>query len=495
VTPYPDLAVSARLAALAEPDALAVIDGATRWSWREFDDRIMSMADALETAGVVTGTRVALLAGPSAASVAALHAIARLAAVVVPLPTGLTDPELAFAVDLTRPGVVVHDRQRTEAAGRLVVATLDLAAAGGAAGRRTPDAAADPESPAVIVLSSGTTGRPRAAVLSTRALVASADAWLAALPPPPGWLQAVGSAHVAGLGVIWRAAQGGVPLVVLDRPDPEAIVAALRSDARPSHVSLVPTSLARILEITGDAPPPETLRAVPLGGGPIDPALVRRALAAGWPVVPTYGLTEAGSGVTALPTSQAATHADTAGRPLPGVSIRIDDPDADGIGEIVVDSPGRVSGYLDDPEATAAGLTGDGWLRTGDLGRLDPDGRLIVVDRRTDRIVRGGENVSPSEVEAVLLMHPAIADAAVVARPDRTFGHVPVAVIVVRPDRSTPTAADLDAFCRERLARYKIPVEFEQREALPRTSSGKLRRAALRDSLASRKAIAEETPA
>jgi O-succinylbenzoic acid--CoA ligase len=364
---------------------------------------------------------------------------------------------------------------------------MDIAAAGGAAGRRAPDAAADPESRAVIVLSSGTTGRPRAAVLSTRALVASAEAWLAALPPATGWLLAVGSAHVAGLGVIWRAALGGVPLVVLDRPDPEAIVAALRSDPRPSHVSLVPTTLARILEITGDAPPPETLRAVPLGGGPIDPALVRRALAAGWPVVPTYGLTEAGSGVTALPTSEAATHPDTAGRPLPGVSIRIDDPDADGIGEILVDSPGRFSGYLGDPEATAAGVSGDGWLRTGDLGRLDPGGRLIVVDRRTDRIVRGGENVSPAEVEAVLLMHPAIADAAVVARPDRTFGHVPVAAIVVRPDRPIPTAADLDAFCRERLARYKIPVEFEQREALPRTSSGKLRRAALRDSLASRK--------
>ena len=154
--------------------------------------------------------------------------------------------------------------------------------------------------PALAILTSGTTGRPKAAVLSTAALVASAESWLAALPAATGWLLAVGLGHVAGIGVVWRAALSGVPLVVLDRPDPAAVVAALAADPALSHVSLVPTMLARILDATGDAPPPATLRAVPLGGGPISPALVRRALDAGWPIVPTYGLTEAGSGVTAL---------------------------------------------------------------------------------------------------------------------------------------------------------------------------------------------------
>ena len=144
----------------------------------------------------------------------------------------------------------------------------------------------------------------------------------------------------------------------------------------------------------------------------------RRALDAGWPVVPTYGLTEAGSGVTALPTAEAASHPDSAGRALPGVELRIAGPDDDGIGEIEVRSAALFDGYLDDPDATAAAMTDDGWLRTGDLGRLDDDGRLTVADRRTDRIVRGGENISPSEVEAVLLDHPAIADAGVVARRD-----------------------------------------------------------------------------
>ena len=130
----------------------------------------------------------------------------------------------------------------------------------------------------------------------------------------------------------------------------------------------------------------------------------------------------------------------------------------DGVGDIEVSTPARFTGYLGDPQATAAAVTGDGWLRTGDLGRLDADGYLTVLDRRTDRIVRGGENISPAEVEAVLLAHPAIADAAVVARRDPTLGHVPVAAIVIRDGAVDPGDEALIAFCRERLAGYKVPV-------------------------------------
>ncbi len=345
------------------------------------------------------------------------------------------------------------------------------------------DRPSDPAATALAILTSGTTARPKAAILSTAALVASAESWLAALPPATGWLLAVGLGHVAGIGVVWRAAVSGVPLVVLDRPDPAAIVAALAADPTLSHVSLVPTTLARILDATDDEPPPASLRAVPLGGGPIPPALVRRALDAGWPIVPTYGLTEAGSGVTALPTDEAARHPSSAGRALPGVELRIAVPDDAGIGEIEVRSAALFDGYLGDEAATAAAVTDDGWLRTGDLGSLDGEGRLTVADRRTDRIVRGGENISPSEVEAVLLDHPAIADVGVVARRDAEFGHVAVAAIVLRPGASDPGDAALTAFCRDRLARFKVPAAFVRVDALPRTPNGKLRRADLRASL------------
>ena len=196
--------------------------------------------------------------------------------------------------------------------------------------------------------------------------------------------------------------------------------------------------------------------------------------------LPIYGLTEAGSGVTALATVEAAAHAASAGRPLPGVRLRIDAPDDSGVGEILVDSPSRFSGYLGEPAATAAALTGDGWLRTGDLGRLDAEGWLTVVDRRTDRIIRGGENIAPAEVEAVLLGHPAIADAAVVARRDPRFGQVPAAAIVVRPDGPDPTDDELIRFCRATLSGFKVPVAFVRMTTLPRTPGGKLQRTALR---------------
>ena len=482
---YPDFARSARDAAADDASALAIVDGGRHWTRHDLDRRVEAVAGALRREGVGPGVRVGLLAGPTAAAIAVLHGIARAGGVAVPLPTILTDVELATAVEITDPGLVVHDRDRVVAARALGRPTLDLDGLG-TAGRETggPSTDAEPDAPAVIVLTSGTTGRPKAAVLGAGAMVDSAEAWLAALPPATGWLLAVGLAHVAGLGVVWRAALTGVPLVVLPRPDPDGIVAALRADPFPSHVSLVPTALLRVLDAVHDAPPSPTLRAVLLGGGPIDPALVVRAVDAGWPVVPTYGLTEAGSGVTALPTSEAARHPGSAGRPLPGVRIRIDDPDADAVGEIVVDGPGRFTSYLHDPAATHAAFTADGWLRTGDLGSLDADGRLTVVDRRLDRIVRGGENVSPSEVEAVLREHPAIADAAVVGRADPTWGHVPVAFVVPRGGAPVPSDDDLAAFCRERLATFKVPAAFERRAGLPRAATGKLRRAELREAVA-----------
>ncbi|MEI7745598.1 MAG: alpha/beta fold hydrolase, partial [Chloroflexota bacterium] len=292
--------------------------------------------------------------------------------------------------------------------------------------------------------------------------------------------------HVAGLGVVWRALADGVPVVIVPSGDPGALLAALGApvghDAAgraPSHVSLVPGQLLRLLEATGDAAPPPSVLAVPLGGGAIPPALVVRALEAGWPIVSTYGLSEMGSGVTALPTAEAAQAPKTAGRPLPGLSITIDDPDRSGIGEITVSGPSRCSGYLGEPPVPATEP-----LRTGDLGRLDAAGRLVVVDRRTDRIVRGGENIDPSEVETVLEAHPAIAEACVVGRPDERWGSVPVAAMVLQPGAVNPPDDELTAHVRARLAGFKVPIAFARLDTLPRTASGKLRREAVRPFLA-----------
>ncbi len=316
-------------------------------------------------------------------------------------------------------------------------------------------------------------------VLSGRAMAASAESWLAALPPATGWVLALGLGHVAGLGILWRAIARGVPLRITGRADPMALLASLAAGPPVSHVSLVPAQLARLLDAAGDAGPPPTLRAVLLGGGPIPPALVTRAVTAGWPVVPTYGLSETASGATALATVEAGANPGSAGRALPGVAVDIADMDADGVGEIVVATESRFSGYLGGPALATAGPALEP-VRTGDLGRLDGDGRLYVVDRRLDRIVRGGENIAPAEVEAVLLAHPAIADAAVVGLPDQLWGHVPAAAIVLHDAATDPGDEALAAHCRSLLAGFKVPASFLRLDALPRTPGGKLRRDAVR---------------
>ncbi|MFM2106564.1 MAG: hypothetical protein RL338_1596 [Chloroflexota bacterium] len=466
------------------------------------------LARALAARGVGAGDRVALIVAPSPAAVAALAALGRLDAVAVPLGTRSTPRELAAAIATIRPRLVIHDAAHAAA---LAEAAAAGPAAGAAAGAGpagidvvalealAPDGLATLGAPETVwavhgfeapgdvaLRTSGTTGTAKTALLRRTALEASARAWEDALPPAEAWLLPLGLAHVAGIGVVVRAALAGVPLVGVDGSDAAAILAALEGAggrAIPTHLPLVPTQLARLLDVAGDRHAPATLRAVLLGGGPIPPALVLRALERGWPVVPTYGLTEAGSGVTALPTAEAAGAPASAGRPLPGVVVTIDAPGPDGAGEILVATPARFDCYLDDPVATAASLDAAGRLRTGDVGRLDAAGRLEVLDRRTDLVVSGGENVAPAEVEAALLEHPAVADAGVVGRPDPAWGSVPVAAVVLRPGAPDPGDDGLRAHCRERLASYKVPASFVRLAALPRTATGKLRRAELRTAL------------
>jgi o-succinylbenzoate---CoA ligase len=217
--------------------------------------------------------------------------------------------------------------------------------------------------------------------------------------------------------------------------------------------------LGRVLEAGLEHPP--LLRVALIGGGPVPPGMLDRALAAGIPVTQTYGLTEACSQVTAEEPGEAS---GTAGRPLDGVELSLD-----AGGEILVRGPTVAPGSVDD----------DGFLHTCDLGVLDRRGRLTVVGRRSETIVSGGENVAPAEVEAALESHPAVAEAAVFGRPDPEWGERVVAAVVLREGASADPE-DLRAHAAGRLARFKVPKEVELRAALPRTASGKVRRSELR---------------
>jgi O-succinylbenzoic acid--CoA ligase len=334
-----------------------------------------------------------------------------------------------------------------------------------------------------VVYTSGTTGAPKGAQLSHGAFLWSAIGSAFHLGNAPGdhWLACLPLQHVGGLAILHRAALTGAEVTVHERFDPERVAAELDwGDI--TLVSLVANMLERVLDARGARPAPPRLRAVLLGGGPAPAPLLRRARRLGFPIATTYGLTEATSQVATLPLERARAGGDAVGRPLFCTELRIVSPEgvtlpAGEPGEIAVRGPTLMTGYLGRPEETARALRG-GWLHTGDVGVVDASGDLRVLDRRTDLIVTGGENVYPAEVEAALREHPSVVDAAVAGESDAAFGARVSAWVVVRPG-SRLSHAELSSFCRERIAGYKVPRALYLVPSLPRTDSGKLLRRAL----------------
>jgi len=396
----------------------------------------------LQMRGIHSGDRVALPIDDRAQFAIALHACLLHGAVAVPIDPRLTDAER---------------RART------IGAALELRGAPGCSDRAPPgtkimmhptvwsDAAL--RQPATLLYTSGSTAAPKPVELTYGNWYANAvgSAVALGLDPQERWLCAMPLAHVGGLSILIRSLIYATTVVLHERFDTRAVLDELMDPGRRiSLVSLVPTMLSRLLDAGLRRPP--TLRWALLGGGPISPALLERAAAAGVPVAPSYGMTEACSQIA------------TFGMPLHGVECRIA-----GDGEIEVRGPVVAPGAAD----------AQGWLHTGDLGRFDESGRLVVLGRKSEVIVSGGENVAPVEVEAVLCAHPDVADAAVFAREDAEWGEAVVAKVVPLPG-AAPDPERLRAFCRERLAAFKVPRTIEFAARLPRTESGKLVRRELR---------------
>jgi O-succinylbenzoic acid--CoA ligase len=475
------LASAARRNAADFGDSPAVIAGSTTWTWRQLDAMADAVAAGLLASGLQAHDRVALLARSSGLAIALLHGAARVGVVVVPLNERLSSAEMTIllaSVDVKHVVAAADFATSAKCLAAKLLVLDDLASLANLA--PAAPAAAFADDPAVIVATSGSTGLPKGALLTHGQMAASAAAWNAFLPAATGWLASLSLGHVGGLGIVWRAALAGVPIVVPATGDHESLHSALGKPPV-SHASVVAVQLARLLDRGGVSP--DGLRALLLGGGPISADLVARAISAGFPLVPTYGMTESASGVTALPTAEAAARPGSSGKTLAGVELRIARPAEDGVGDIEVRGPSLFAGYVRRASETAAAFTTDGWYRTGDLGRLDDDGYLAVADRRLDLIVSGGENVYPAEVEAVLMSHPAIADAGVAGRPDAKWGAVPLAGVVLRAGAAA-TDEEVLAYCRQHLARFKVPSRIVFLAELPRVGAGKLHREALRSLLA-----------
>jgi O-succinylbenzoic acid--CoA ligase len=324
-----------------------------------------------------------------------------------------------------------------------------------------------------IIYTSGTTGRPKGAMLSYGNFWASAaaSAFNLGLLSGDRWLACMPLFHVGGLSILLRSAMYGTTAVIHARFEEHAVNRALREDGI-TLLSVVPAMLQRMLD--ADALPyPDSVRAVLVGGGPVPSQLLTRALDRGLPVVQTYGLTEASSQVATLAPADAASHVGSAGKALVSTGLRIDAAPNEP-GEILVRGPTVSPGYWRSEAATAEAFSG-GWFHTGDIGRLDGDGYLYVLDRRDDLIVTGGENVYPAEVVAVLLLHPAVSAAAVVGVPDASWGHVVAAALVAAPGAYIDLPA-LTEWLRSRVAAFKVPQRFLVVDALPATASGKIQR-------------------
>ncbi|HUQ99349.1 MAG TPA: o-succinylbenzoate--CoA ligase [Gemmatimonadaceae bacterium] len=485
--------------AATRPDQIALLAAGESWTFEQLDAEITRTARRLAGLGVEPGDRIVTLLQNGLVAAVLPHATLRLGATLVPLNVRLTDSELAWQIRDAAPRLIIVEAstlrsiQSTRNSGITIVSiTEDPAqnlntAAFGECGEADVELRLDHPADAVlaVIYTSGTTGTPKGAMLSVGnfwwSAIGSAlnlgsehdDRWLACLP----------LFHVGGLSIVMRSAIYGITAVVHDGFDPKAVNEAMDNDAV-TIASVVPVMLQRMLDARGDRPYPPTLRCVLVGGGPVPKTLLERCASLGVPVVQTYGLTECCSQVATLSPDEALDRIGSAGKALTPNEIRVVTSDgnqaaADEAGEILVRGPVVMAGYSGQPEATLRAIV-DGWLRTGDIGRIDADGYLYVLDRRDDLIITGGENVYPAEVEAVLQSHPSIDEVAVIGVNDAEWGQRIVAIARLG-DGLDADPATLQIFCRERLAGYKVPSEFRFVSGpLPRTASGKLRRIALR---------------
>ncbi len=487
------------------PDHLAVQCEHTRWTFAELARQAGRLAGQLAEAGVHEKSRVALLAANGLAYIAFVHALTRLGAILIPLNTRLTSEELCWQLNDVRAELLVSSSDMAE---RAVIISNTLPTLPHAILQTispTPESVEvclltsqaetypaiqpvlrpliDLDATQVIMYTSGTTGKPKGVIITygMQWWNASSSALNLGHSPEDRWLACLPLFHIGGLSILMRSVIYGISVVLLEKFEEYAVNQAIQRDGV-TIISVVAVMLQRMLtaldEEGKEAGYPAALRCVLLGGGPAPRPLLERCASLHIPVAQTYGLTESCSQAVTLAPADALRKLGSAGRPLLPVQIQIrQEHQTAPVGEagvIYLQGPTITPGYADRPTATAEAFQG-GWFCTGDLGYLDADGYLYVLDRRSDLIISGGENVYPAEIESVLLAHPAVAEAGVCGQPDSQWGQVAVAFIKTHPAQAVDAAVLLE-HARQRLARYKVPRAIYFVEELPRNSSGKLLR-------------------
>lgn len=465
-----------------DPSRVALIDDSGYvWTYLELSTLARRANAWLARRGLAPGDRLATLAYGGAEQVALFFACQRSGVALVPLNWRLSAAELGAVVEDCSPRLVLFDEEFREAAEALGPRAEPLSCFAGLPPLSWPGAEPPEEAVPLILYTSGTTGRPKGAMLSTRMLRANAEqtaeGW--GLDSGDSTVTAAPLFHTGGWNVLTLPLLliGG-HVTLLKRFD-AARVAALAQAGRASVLFGVPTMLEALL-LAGLSRGP---RFVISGGAPCPKRVVDAYLDLGVSFRQGFGMTEAGPNCFRFPEGEERRKAGTVGLPMPGTEMRLTDEGGREAseGELWIGGPHLFSGYLGRPDETAATLAG-GWVRTGDLARRDQDGFYRILGRKKEMYITGGENVYPGEVEAVLLAHPGVREAAVIGVPDERWGESSVAFIVPRAERPL-TPQELRAFLDGRLARYKRPRELRFLDELPRNAMGKVLRPALRDLL------------
>ncbi|WP_219508440.1 acyl-CoA synthetase [Nonomuraea ceibae] len=462
------------------PDRVAVVHGGRRVTYRELHERVLRLARVLRGRGVGRGDRVAYLGANHPAFLETLFATGTLGAVFVPLNVRLAAPELAYVLSDCGVAALVHAPPAAELD---VPCRIPLGDYEELLAEAEPEAAVEAvsgEDPCMIMYTSGTTGRPKGAVLSHanvtwNSLNVLVDVDLAA---DEVTLVVAPLFHTAGLNMtcLPTLLKGG-RVVLMDAFDPGRVLETIAAE-RVTYLFGVPTMYDALAAHPGWAGADlSSLRTLNCGGAPVPLRTIETYLARGLAFSQGYGMTEASPGVLYLPPDQAVARAGSAGVPHFFTDVRIALPDGRDAapgepGEVLVRGPNVMTGYWGGPPAAP-----DGWLRTGDVARADADGYAYIVDRIKDMYVSGGENVYPAEVEAVIATHPGVADCAVIGVPDPRWGETGLAIVVREPGAD---AGDLLDYLDGRLARYKIPRSVVWADSIPRTASGKIVKPALR---------------
>ena len=474
--------------------SVALVDDVTgaAFSFSDVLECTARVSPRLDDLGVAIGDRVALLADGSPWFALLYLGIPASGRIVVPLNSRYTRSELEAACEDCEPSLLITDRPPELTAGLAgsVMSVDDFFAAPPV---EDASAAIDEDHVAAIFYTGGTTDRSKGVMMTHRNKLVDALSLVAGLDLSESdrWLVMSPMFHAAGSFNVIPCVWVGATQVFLPRFDAVAALQAIEQH-RLTITFGVPTMLAALVDaqrkVRADV---SSLRLLGHGGAPITEALVRQVLDT-FPTVELcamYGATEMAPMATILRHQgrfAGTSVGRSAGRPVLGVDVSVRGPDglpvpAGELGEIVVRGPNIMPGYWRKPEASAAALrTGAYW--SGDVGYLDSDGYLYVIDRTKDMVITGGENVYSTEVEDVLAAHHAVREAAVIGRPDDRWGEVVVAVVVLATPNSSPIDADeLDRHCRSRLANYKLPRLYEFRdEPLPRSAAGKLLKRELR---------------